>query len=102
MRRLTRGWVVLVNVKLLLDENISPGVAEELRKEGVDVCGVRDRNLLEADDHAVLEKAYLEDRVLVTKNVGDFEKLVRARDCIAGRFRPLAQRQSANGPRGRS
>jgi len=73
-----------VNVKLLLDENVSPRVGEQLRAEGVDACGVRERGLLEADDHAVLEKAFAEDRILVTKNVGDFEKLARARELHAG------------------
>lgn len=71
-------------MKLLLDENISPRVAEELRRDGLDVCGVRDRGLLEAPDHAVLEWAFLDDRILVTKNVGDFEKLASARELHAG------------------
>lgn len=73
-----------MNVKLLLDENISPMVAEVLRKEGVDACGVRDRGLLEATDAEVLERAFSEDRIVVTKNVGDFEKLARTRELHAG------------------
>lgn len=73
-----------MNVKLLLDENVSPKVGEQLRADGVDACGVRERGLLEADDHTVLEKAFAEDRILVTKNVGDFEKLARARELHAG------------------
>ncbi len=72
-----------MNVKLLLDENISPVVAERLCKEdGLDACGVRDRGLLEATDAVVL--AFSEDRVLVTKNVNDFEKLARSRELHAG------------------
>jgi predicted nuclease of predicted toxin-antitoxin system len=73
-----------VHVKLLLDENISPKVGEQLRADGVDAVGVRERGLLQADDHTVLDKAFAEDRILVTKNVGDFEKLARARDIHAG------------------
>jgi predicted nuclease of predicted toxin-antitoxin system len=73
-----------VNVKLLLDENISPLVAVRLRDDGVDACGIRDRGLLEATDPEVLERAFAEDRVLVTKNVADFEKLARARELHAG------------------
>jgi predicted nuclease of predicted toxin-antitoxin system len=73
-----------VNVKLLLDENISPRVGELLAKDGVDVCSVRDRGLLAATDAEVLEKAFSEERVLVTKNVGDFERLARARELHAG------------------
>jgi predicted nuclease of predicted toxin-antitoxin system len=74
-----------VNVKLLLDENLSPKVAEILCKEdGVDACHVRDRGLLAATDGEVLERAYAEDRVVVTCNVGDFVKLARARDLHPG------------------
>ena len=74
-----------MNVKLLLDENISPQVALRLREEdGVDACGIRDRALLEATDPEVLERAFAEDRILVTKNVADFEKLARARDLHSG------------------
>jgi predicted nuclease of predicted toxin-antitoxin system len=74
-----------VNPKLLLDENISPWVSVTLsREDGFDACGVRDRGLLKASDKAVLEKAFIEDRILVTKNVKDFEKLARAAELHAG------------------
>jgi len=74
-----------VNVKLLLDENISPRVAQTLRTEdGLDAVHIRDRGLLEAKDHEVLERAYAEDRVLATKNVDDFVKLARARELHPG------------------
>ncbi len=74
-----------MKVRLLLDENLSPKVAEALAKEGgVDVCHVRDRGLLEARDDEVLEKAYAEDRILVTANVDDFLKLAGAREMHAG------------------
>ena len=85
MRRPTRAWDVRVNVKLLLDENLSPRVAEILRKEdGLDAVHIRDRGLLEAKDHEVLEHAYAEDRVLATKNIDDFVKLARAREIHPG------------------
>ena len=81
----TLAWADLVNPKLLLDENISPWVSVKLSHEdGIDVCGVRDRGLLEASDKAVLGKAFAEDRILVTKNVKDFEKLARAAELHAG------------------
>jgi predicted nuclease of predicted toxin-antitoxin system len=74
-----------VNVKLLLDENLSPRVAETLaREDGVDAVHVRDRGLLGALDHTVLEAAFAEDRVLVTSNVDDFVKLGRAKDLHPG------------------
>lgn len=72
-------------MKLLLDENLSPNVALALATEdGLDVCHVRDRNLLAATDPEVLERAYDEDRILVTANVADFLKLARARELHAG------------------
>jgi predicted nuclease of predicted toxin-antitoxin system len=74
-----------VNVKLLLDENLSVRVAETLRKaEGLDVVHARDRGLLEAEDHVVLERAYAEDRILVTCDVDDFIKLAGARELHPG------------------
>jgi predicted nuclease of predicted toxin-antitoxin system len=73
-----------VDLKLLLDENISPKVGEQLRTDGVDAVGVRDRGLLQAEDRAVLERAFAEERVLVTKNIGHFEKLANAREIHAG------------------
>jgi predicted nuclease of predicted toxin-antitoxin system len=71
-------------VKLLLDENISPRAALALRAAGVDAVHVRERGLLEATDVEVLERAYKEDRVLVTLNVGDFLQLARRRELHAG------------------
>ena len=59
-------------------------VAALAREDGFDACGVRDRGLLNASDKAVLEKAFVEDRILVTKNVKDFEKLARAAELHAG------------------
>jgi predicted nuclease of predicted toxin-antitoxin system len=72
-------------VKLLLDENVSPNVAEDLaRIDGLDACHVRDRGLLSATDREVLDRAYDEDRILVTANIADFLKLARARDMHPG------------------
>jgi predicted nuclease of predicted toxin-antitoxin system len=74
-----------VNVKLLLDENISPKVAGILREQdGLDAVHVRERGLLQAADQVVLDCAYAEDRVLVTKNVHDFVRLARAREVHPG------------------
>lgn len=74
-----------MNAKLLLDENLSPWVAETLRKnDGVDVFHVRDRGLLRTPDSVILERAYREDRILVTSNVDDFVKLARAREVHPG------------------
>ena len=72
-------------MKLLLDENVSPKVSEALASvDGRDACHVRDRGLLSATDAEVLERAFDEDRILVTANVGDFLKLARAREVHPG------------------
>jgi len=73
-----------VNVKLLLDENVSPKVAVVLRREGIDACAVRDRGLLEATDPEVFDKAFEEDRIVVTANVDDFEEIASACELHAG------------------
>jgi predicted nuclease of predicted toxin-antitoxin system len=74
-----------VKVRLLLDENLSPKVAQTLAtEESVDACHIRDRGMLQASDREVLEKAYSEDRILVTANVSDFTRLAAARELHAG------------------
>lgn len=63
------------NLKLLLDEDLSPRNANVLCKEDlIDTVAHRDRGYCGALDHEVLELAYQEDRMLVTANVKDFEK----------------------------
>ena len=71
-------------VKLLLDENISPAAAVAVAADGIDAWHVRDRGLEGTTDHELLDRAYEEDRILVTLNVGDFEKLVHERELHAG------------------
>jgi predicted nuclease of predicted toxin-antitoxin system len=71
-------------VKLLLDENLTPAAAVALVADGVDAYHVRDRGILGATDAELLERAYEEDRILVTSNVDDFDKLARVRALHAG------------------
>lgn len=78
------AWGVHVVVKLLLDENITPAAAVALVADGIDAYHVRDRGLEGATDEELLDRAYDEDRILVTLNVGDFEDLVRSRELHAG------------------
>jgi predicted nuclease of predicted toxin-antitoxin system len=66
-------------MKFLIDEDLSPKVAERLRVEsGIDAIHVRDRGLLGHPDPVILQKAYEEDRILVTANVKDFQRLARS------------------------
>ena len=72
-------------MKLLLDENLSPMVAVALAKEdGVDACHVRDRALLGYGDPEVFQRAFEEDRIVVTSNVNDFVTLARQCELHAG------------------
>lgn len=71
-------------MKLLLDENLSPAAAVALVADGIDAYHVRDRGILGATDHELLERACQEDRILITSNVDDFAKLASAREIHAG------------------
>lgn len=74
-----------MHVKLLLDENLSASVARALcTDDGTDACHVRDRDMLGVEDPVVLDKAFEEDRILVTPNVDDFVRLARQRELHAG------------------
>jgi predicted nuclease of predicted toxin-antitoxin system len=72
-------------MKFIIDEDLSPRVARYLCQEFCfDAIAVRDRGLLGATDREVLEYAFNEDRILVTANVRDFEKLAGAAEIYAG------------------
>ena len=72
-------------MKFLIDEDLSPKVAERLRvDDGLDVIHVRDRSLLGESDPVILQRAYDEDRILVTANVKDFQRLAQARELHPG------------------
>ena len=67
---------------------LSPAIAAELESRGVDARAVAADPLLRALSHLeILEAALLENRVLVTTNVADFEGLRRAWEA-AGRDVP--------------
>jgi predicted nuclease of predicted toxin-antitoxin system len=72
-------------MKFIIDEDLSPRVARYLCQEFYfDAIAVRDRGLLGATDPEVLEYALKEDRILVTANIRDFEKLASAAEIHAG------------------
>lgn len=72
-------------MKWIIDEDLSPAVARRLREEdGHDAIHVRERGLLGQPDHVILEHAFAEDRILITANVKDFQKLARAREIHPG------------------
>jgi predicted nuclease of predicted toxin-antitoxin system len=72
-------------MKFIIDEDLSPRVARYLCQEFCfDAIAIRDRGLLGATDPEVLEYAFKEDRILVTANIRDFEKLASAAEIYAG------------------
>jgi predicted nuclease of predicted toxin-antitoxin system len=72
-------------LRLLIDEDLSPTVAQTLREtDGLDAVAVRDRGKLAATDREVMELAYAESRILVTANVADFASLAAARELHPG------------------
>lgn len=64
------------DVRLLLDENISPKIAPRLWDNGIDAVPIRDRSMLRASDQKVLQLAQKESRAVATINECHFERLV--------------------------
>jgi hypothetical protein len=66
-------------VRLLLDVHHSPVVAERLRSEHNDVLAAADDAVLATlPDEELLRAATSQGRALVTENVRDFDRIVRA------------------------
>jgi len=67
-------------VKALLDEQLSPLIAELLRSRGHDVQAVTDRSdLAGQSDRRILAMAAIESRAVITNNVKDFRPLAAER-----------------------
>ena len=67
-------------MKALLDEQLSPRIAELLRDRGHDVQAVVDRpDLAGRSDRVVLEIAAGEERAVITNNIKDFRPLAAER-----------------------
>jgi hypothetical protein len=67
-------------VKALLDEQLSPLIAELLRSRGHDVQAVTARSdLAGQSDRTILAMAAIESRAVITNNVKDFRPLAAER-----------------------
>ena len=62
-------------MKVYLDEDLSPSIAELLRQRGMDATSAQDIGNTQLDDRAQLEHATREGRAVVTANVVDFIQL---------------------------
>jgi predicted nuclease of predicted toxin-antitoxin system len=83
-------------VKFLLDQNLSPQLAEGLELAGHDAAHVRDHGLSRADDPTVLALAHAEDRILISADT-DFGGLL-ARSRAAAPSVILFRREGARRP----
>ncbi|HEY3882281.1 MAG TPA: DUF5615 family PIN-like protein [Trebonia sp.] len=88
---------------ILLDEMFSPAIAAELAARGIDCRAVAADTLLRAlSDLEIFEAGLLENRVIVTNNVADFESLRRARDAAGGQLPALVYTSDFTFPRTRA
>lgn len=59
-------------MKYYLDENLSPKIAEILKKHKIDALSVCEAGMIQASDREQLEYASVRERCLVTRNRDDF------------------------------
>ncbi len=84
-------------MKFLIDNNLSPLLAESLKAAGHDAVHLRDLGMQAAPDPAVLQRAQVDERVLVSADT-DFGGLLsrsRATGPSVLRIRRLAGRRAA-------
>jgi phosphohistidine phosphatase SixA len=85
---------------LLLDEIFSPAIATYIAARGIDCRAVVTDPVLRAQsDLEIFQAALAEDRVLVTNNVPDFERLRRAHEAAGNQVPDLIYTSDLTFPR---
>ena len=74
-------------MRILLDETYPEGLAEALRRDGVEASTVVELGLGGRSDSDVLAAAAADGHVLLTENIADFTRLAAER-LITGRHHP--------------
>ena len=64
-------------MKVYLDEDLSPRIAQALRRQGVDATSAQEVGATQLNDAAQLAYATRDGRAIVTANVRDFLRLAR-------------------------
>ena len=57
------------------DENIQESLIKWLKENGFNVSGIRAENLYGLDDEAIIQKAFLEQKIIITQD-SDFGKII--------------------------
>lgn len=65
-------------MRFLIDNALSPGVAQGLKESGHDVRHVRDVGIQDADDEVIFERAAEEERIIISADT-DFGTLLAGR-----------------------
>ena len=65
-------------VKLFIDENLAPSLADVCHHVGYEATSSRGRGMLGRTDREVLDFAIADDAIIVTNNANDFRELCRA------------------------